>query len=295
MKKKFKSILLLILLLILTSCTTKRVEYKIIPISGAELINSMEEGNNFLVFMYTDNSTIPREKLEEIKRLKDTLNTDIYHIDPYHIDIESEIEFDLYYMIGLSSDKYIVVQDGKIAAIEYYTDFNKAYKELNTYKYNGSIKYNSEADNEANIAEAEKYYNEGNIFMANQFLSKAWSSEKAREFVDNHQEFLFLHYWEKYEYTGSNSENLKYTGINPFTADSQFGKIVVESKATEFQKPDFYENQNKYYYKIQDMIIYVGTKEDKLNDKYEITYIDKEHLIVKNMKTNVETHYTRRD
>lgn len=279
----------------LLGCENKK-EYKIIDISGEEFINNIEEGKSFLVFMYSDNSTIYNEKLDEVKRIAETSGINIYHLDRYRLDVRSEATLDHTYSLALEENVYIAIQNGKIETPKAFSNYRETMIELEQYTFNDELILSSEEANEENIKEGEKYYNEGNIYLANQYFSKAWSSAKARDFVAKHNEFNILHYWERYEIINNEKNEYKYIGINTFTADSKFGKIVVENKKNEeFLKPGFYEADEKNFYKVQNNKIYVGKTEDKLEEKFKIKYLDKTQLVIEEIKTGKEYQYARRD
>ena len=297
MKKKLKIFAICLFLLVLTSCGIRRntKETGIVPISAEEFLKSIEEEKNILVFMYSEKSELYDGKQQELKNLSDKLNTNIYVMDPYHINVDKEMDITVRLMMSLEEDIYYVIQEGKIVYSDKYSNYTDTYLALEKYEFNDEIELKKAEETKEDIEEAKKQYDEGNIYEANQHLSKVWSSKEARDFYYNHKEFFILHYWERYQYKKNDSENFNYIGINTFTANSKFDKIVVEGKNGSFEKPNFYSIGEEYYYRVKNKTILVGKTEDKLEEKYTIKYIDKQQLVLLDIKTSEEIYYVRRD
>ena len=293
MKKKLKILLLLIMFLLISGCNNK--EYRIIHISAEDLINNINKGKTMIIFEYADNSINSKQMREDMQSIANDLRSDIYHLDNYHLDVEFGSILQNEHGISIDDNYFLLIDGNKIVLDEEYTNKIEVTRKLNNYQSSKDIELSSIDHSTYNINKAKEYFEEGNIYQANEYLSKAWSNEEAREFYYNNKEFNILHIWERYKTINNQADQFEYTQVNTFTGDSMYFKKTVKGKSGEFEKPNSRDRDNEYYYKVINKKIYTGLKEDKLSEKFEIVFINFDRLVLKDIKTNERIEYIRRD
>lgn len=294
MKKKLKIILMLLLFLFISGCNNNK-EYKIINISAEDLINNMEHGKTMIVVCYADDVINSKTMRNELQNIANDIRSDIYRLDYYHIDMD--FGYLLKYQYGFSADDnyYYVLEGTEVKVDEYYTNSVEAVRKLNEYQSSKDIELSQGSKIDKYLEQAEKYYAEGDLFKANEYISKGWSSEKARNYYNEHDEYKILHLWERYKTLNNSSDEFEYTQINTFTGESIYYKKTVKGESKTFEKPHSHDYDNKYYYKVLDKKIYTGTKADKLTPRFEIVFVNNERLVLNDLKTKERIEYIRRD
>lgn len=294
MKKKIKLLIILFIFLLLGGCGEKK-EYQIIDISASELISNMREGKTLIVFSYYDHSLKSEQMQKDLQRIADSLQSDIYHLDQYHIDTDGGSILTNEFNTAIQDNYFSVYVGTEEKLHDNYTSIKQALEVLNDYQSSKDIKLQDSSENKKHLEEAKQYFNEGNIYKANELLSKAWSSKEVRDYYNDNKEFLILHAWERYKSLYNSADHFIYTSINTFTGSSSYLKKTVKSNSAEFEKPDYYDFDSKFYYLVKDKKIFIGKDEDNLKEKYTIKYLDYDRLVIEDIENKEKIEYIRRD
>ena len=284
MKKIVKSILLV--LIILLSCSCNKKEYKLIELTSNELLNHLLKDNSSITFVtYNDELEDNDDFITNVQKVSKRAKENIYYLDINHISANDNLV--LYEIMGndFQGLRYYVYQNGKFIIQKSYSDFTTLFNDLNGKKYKDEPSLTSDEDKKKYLDSAVLAYEEGKISSAYDLLNMAWTLNEAKNTYQNNNLYNIINEWESYE-VSADGKSLTYTKIMFYSFSDTMYIATKTDKVDGFQKPGMLDYKSYNYY-IKDNYIYLDEKNNGNYKKtYLIDYLDNEYLtIIKRNKT----------
>ena len=294
MKRKIRAIFILIFLTSII-CSCEKKEYKLIEITGEELVNNiMNEEKNFVFALYNEEENNATEFMSSLKNVVKNANINIYYMDFEHVNIEPAITLYSLETLALDKNSYYVKQNNGIVESAYYEDYSTMYKTLKTYAFTNKLDYISESEKKSELEEAKKLLKEGHVSKSYEKLGNAWTLEEAKTFYKENRIYEILDIWERYEFKDKELNKIDYH-ILDFLINTNYYETATKSGEYEkFDKTINIDAYKKVYYYIKDNYIYTSKDEKKYTKTYYVQYVNKYDLHLKDLKTNEVYKYIKR-
>lgn len=278
MKKIVKSILLV--LIILLSCSCNKKEYKLIELTSNELLNHLLKDNSSITFVTYNNELENNDDfITNVQKVSKRAKENIYYLDINHISANDNLV--LYEIMGndFQGLRYYVYQNGKFIIQKSYSDFTTLFNDLNGKKYKDEPKLTSDEDKKKYLDSAALAYEEGKISSAYDLLNMAWTLNEAKKTYQNNNLYNIINEWESYE-VSADGKSLTYTKIMFYSFSDTMYIATKTDKVDGFQKPSMLDYKSYNYY-IKDNYIYLDEKNNGNYKKtYLIDYLDNEYLTI---------------
>lgn len=295
--KKFITFISIILILSLCSCNNNTKEYKLIEITGVDLLNNLNNGDKkFILATYSTAKDSNEEFLNSLKQAAQNIQTNIYYMDIKHVDSSSMFNIIEFIGIDYTTNSYVVFDKGSITKSFTYSSYQQMYQDLRSSRSEDELELQSNEDMQKTLTEAKKDYEEGNIGYAFDKLGTCWTLDEAKEFFQNNQYLNLINNWETYEYTDMKNSKIAYHSITFINGANYYLGITKEGEVSNFTKPDNIMDYDTVYFKLKDDIIYTSKSDNgTYKKKYEVKNIDKLHFNVKDLENNKEYNFIRGD
>lgn len=265
----------------------EKIEYKLIELTGTELINTLlsDEKISITYAIYNDYDMSSTQYLEDLQKTARQAKENIYYVNTSHTTFEFTEIIGAITSLDTTALSYYVFQDGKLVLSNEYKNFKSLYKDLNGKKYNTIIKKTPKKEKLTAIEDAQELYNTGDIAAAYNKLSLAWDTKEAKEHYDNNPYYKILGNWEIFE----PDDEMKNTNYINFVFLNYKSKLYAGShieKIEGFEKPSA-DKYTLYDFLIKEDYIYTKKDEDsKYKKAYKIKVIGKYKLVLIEEKTN---------
>ena len=281
MKKSIKVLLIITLSLLLFGCKSKE-GYRLIEITGNELVESLENNDQIIYATINLNTKEGQNFKRDLERIAKEHHTDIYYVDSIRLNFWDDET--LYVKTNIDTRKNYYYYTGKNAWSKEYKDYQDINENIYGYKSNKISKSVSDKEKNDYFTKAKTSYNEGNIAESYDYLTKCWTLKEAKDFYDNNKYFKLINEW---EYKSQNNKNITIKKLAIFDVSSLLFYYEYSGKLSEYTEPkaNDYDANN---YKVKDDIIYVEENE-KYIPKYKIISLEEDEMILEENK--VQTVY----
>ncbi len=297
MKRILNTLIIIGCVLLLTACNNQR-EYKVIELTGEELVENVfnEDKKNIIFALYNSQLENHTNFLNDIENVSKNAKLDIYIVDISHVDNSSAAMLFSVNEFYSEENQYFAYINGNLVVSNEYKDFKTLYSDLKSLGYKSEIEIIEESVKKEYFEKAKKLYDDGKIAESLSNLNRAWSLEDAKNFYKSHSYYKVLESWERYEYPNSKTHKLNYISIDFLSSTSILYKGEEKNKDSEnFTKPSIQSDYESFYYYIKDDIIYTSSSETgNYKETYKIINITENVLTLYEYKTKKENDYTLR-
>ena len=297
MKKLLKLIMLLITCFILSSCKSKE-EYKLIEITGEDLVTNINNNNNFIFAFVNTSKDNYQSFMDSLELVVKNAHLNIYYVDYNHMDYNSFAAMVDTVDLPYNTQSYVVYKNKEYVVSDSYTNYQKLYLALKNYTFTNKLTLKSEDDLKKDLDLAKEELENGNIGLSYYYLNKSWTLKETKEFEASQNIYKILNLWENYEFR--NPEKLDYTTYHSMFLSNHTKYIMESTKSGEynnFEKPTDLDDYSFVYYYIKDDIIYTAKEENTDLSKYKATYkinsLSDDILNVTKLSNNKEYEYIR--
>ncbi|MGN1371452.1 MAG: hypothetical protein ACI4XM_04190 [Candidatus Coprovivens sp.] len=292
--KKIKILLILLVAFFLCSCNKK--EYKLIEITGEELVENLIVKQNNFIFAIIDSSESDYENFfKDLNSIVKSANINIYYVDYLHLSNEAATTLFNYYTTDFTTNGIFVNQNKSLVVAAEYTDFKTAYSLVKDKAFTNEVYFVDDSIKKEYIKEAKELMEENKISEAHDKLNKAWNLKEAKDEYNSNKYYNLINAWERIEYTTSIPEKTKYTSIIFFTNTNYYAVQKTEASSEEFTIPTTLDDFETIYYKVKDDIIYTSNREKGYYEKtYKINDISDKYFQLTDIKNNKKMTFTRR-
>lgn len=297
MKKLTKLFIILFLILFICACKDKKTEYKLIEITGEELVNNLYNNDNqkFIFALYNTDKKNADTFYQSLENIVNNINSDVYYVEYNHLDDESSFNLYTSDFGNFAENSYYLYDKGKITISSDFTDFAAMYKELKTITKTTSLNLVSAKTKEEYLKQADQLYNEGQISQAFNYLNKAWNTEEAKKTYQNNKYYKLINSWEAYKFLDDQHKKVEYYSFFFISNVNYFYQIIVEDNYQDFEKPNDLSKYEKKYYYIKDDIIYISNYDNgKYKETYQIESINEERLTLIDIETKEKLNFAKR-
>lgn len=295
--KKFLVLIITAVTCLSFICSCNKKETNLIELTSEELINNIisEDEKNFVFAIWNSSRENGEEFMRSLKSVVSNANIDIYYIDYQNISMESASLLIAMFDYDISYNSYYVLKNGKYEIENEYSNFQTLYKNLKGHAYTDELEYISDDKKREYFEEAKKLYEEGQISLSKEKLSRAWTLPEAKEYNDNQKYYKILTAWEHYTFTDKDNEYVNFNSKFFVSNSNYFLDGNKEGKFEGFQKDLTMNEYKKVYYYIKDDIIYTSNSENsEYKKRYKINYLDNQFLRFTDLKDNKEYEYMGR-
>lgn len=293
MKKKTIIISSIILLLIIgfSIFNKNKTEYALIELTSEELLNTfLDEKVSITFALYNEKDIQAEDYYNDLKKVVAQARENIYYVNTNFITSEFEQVMDAAFGTDTTSQSYYVIQDGNLIINNTYQGFNTMYKELNGKKYNTEIVETSREKKLEYLEEAKKYYQEGNIATAYNYLANAWNIPEAKEEYKNNPYYKLIGSWEMAN-VHSDNEKMDYTNLVFLKFNSYLYTGTKTDKIDGFEKPPMNEYILEEIQIKNDKVYIKNKKTNKYEATYDIIKIEEYNITLQKGKKVMELRY----
>ncbi len=293
MIRKAKILIIFTIMLLLCSCGAKK-EYKVVELTGEELINNLlAQNEKRFIFAFVNKESDNYDVfMKNLTNVSNSTKNNIYYIESDYIDTESALFLYNFDLFDFDNNSYYTFDGKSFDVAEKYVDLSSMYSNLKSFSSKGDIGKISSTQKEEYLKEARQYYEDGQIAMSFDKLNMAWDTEEAKEFYKNSKNYMVLRSWENYEYKLGDKEDkaiytswIFYHGVNFYSVATKEGEYNHNFRNDEFYDDDFKD----VYYKVIDDVIYTNdTEEGNYKKTYEILDLTEKSMKLKEIKTKKE-------
>lgn len=280
MKNKIKILILILSLVLITSCEKK--EYKLIELTSGDLFQLLSEEKKSFIFATINERNKKEEAIEYKKALKEYAKNGKTNI--YYLDTSDLIFFDdemIYSMtnVDLALHYFYIVKNGKITANVAYEGKDILKKYLSGIHFDEIEMPIKESEKKDYLKKAKEQYEEGNICTSYQYLQKAWTLEAAKKFYRDNDYYKIINYWRNYVHLGNNKVISKEIVI--FSMADNINTFNYSGTNSKYKYPKSSDYETKEFY-IKDNYLYTRKNDkEKYKKAFEIMEVDDKHLLIK--------------
>ncbi len=290
MKKIIKTLIIVVLFLTVL-CSCKQKEYKLIEITGEELLNILNESHDtYAVAIVNPNNQTGKKYLEDLKKLTKEKEVNILYLDKNYVSVDVELFIEMNYEKTAAANTYMIIQDQRIIGNEYYSDIQDFYSKI--YTLNTSSDY-PEIPNEKKLESLSKgiqNYEEGKIVEAFKYLSQAITSTEAKSYIGRSKYLNLLARWD----TVTAVKKDKFFTLNFSIDDQKYYQAYATQKQIKEGTME-YDYDNPVYYKVDSDIIYTSKDNKKFKKTYKIREFHDYKLVIEEIKTKKILIFEKKD